>query len=156
MTGITLVGDMTGVTRRHIPSTWADAHGWSNFMRGGVPVWFHKIHIVNAPWLFEAVYAVFRPFLSEHARGNVVVHKRSGGRAELFKEVGGSTAEKEMCQTAGIFFRCLIGQVDRDILPEELGGAAGPIDNSSFLEEVLGMDDYFRELAKSSRARGKP
>ena len=31
--GIALVGDMSGMTRRHVPSTWADITAWATFMK---------------------------------------------------------------------------------------------------------------------------
>ena len=47
LSGITLIGDMKGMTRKHVPSNWTDFTAWSNFMKGGAPVFFHQIHLLN-------------------------------------------------------------------------------------------------------------
>lgn len=31
--GITLVGDMAGMSRKHVPSTWSDVQSWATFMK---------------------------------------------------------------------------------------------------------------------------
>ena len=112
-----------------------------------MPVWFHKIHIVNAPWIFEWLYSLARPFLSDHARGNVVLHKKKDSWDALYKEVRLLHYIRRQVPDLGpVFFRL---QVDRKILPLELGGEAGAIDNSACLEEVMSLDDYFQQLATS-------
>ncbi len=85
--GIILVGDMTGLTTGHMPSNWTDARAWSDFMSGGCPVWFHKIHIVNGPWIFGWLYNLAKPFLSDYAARVGVVSHPSGQWETLHQEV---------------------------------------------------------------------
>ena len=60
-----------------------------SFSQGGAPVWFHKIHLVHCPWLFEVLYGVAKPFLNDKTRGNVVLHKKAsdGTWPTLYQEV---------------------------------------------------------------------
>ncbi|TRY67243.1 hypothetical protein TCAL_11788 [Tigriopus californicus] len=124
--GISLVGDMAGMTRKHVPSTWSDIQTWATFMKGGVPVWFHSIHILNGPWLFEFLYSFAKPLLNDKTKGNVVLHKRADG------------------------FKTLHAEIDPQILPEEFGGTAGKLDNSLCLSAALKLDDYFKDLQNST------
>ena len=66
-----------------------------------------------------------KPFISETARNAVKLHKRGTGWETLHAEVGGA-----------------------EILPEEFGGTAGPMDNLNYLNALLSASDYFEELRK--------
>ena len=52
-------------------------------MQGGVPIWFHRSHIINAPKVFEIVFNIVKPMISETARNGTIFHKRSNGWEEL-------------------------------------------------------------------------
>ena len=69
-----------------------------------------------------------KPFISETAKNGVILHKRGTGWDLLHQEVGSA-----------------------DILPEEFGGNAGPMDNMPYLHALLNSHDYFAELRKCTK-----
>ena len=99
-------------------------------LQGGAPVWFHRSHICNAPWLFEVLFGMFKAFLSESAKNGITLHKRSTGWEFLHEEVGSA-----------------------DILPEEFGGTAGSINNLPYLDALLDSSDYFETLRKCTQKK---
>ena len=45
--------------------------------QGGIPVFFPKHHIVGGPWIFEYLYRMGRPFLSDAVYNSTVMHKKT-------------------------------------------------------------------------------
>lgn len=99
-----------------------------------MPIWFHRSHICNAPRLFEILFAVVKPFISETARNGVILHKRGSGWDALHQEVG---------------------EGSQQILPQEFGGNAGPMDNLPYINALLKNQDYFQQLRKCTDAGDK-
>lgn len=147
--GVTMIGDFSGMSRKHMSTSLEDIRAWANLIsvfysllahdpsikcisslcsQGGVPIWFHRSHICNAPWLFEMLFTMFKPFLSETARKGVVLHKKNAGWDELHEEIGNA-----------------------DILPEVFGGRAGIIDNTEYLKSLMEASDYFETLRNCCR-----
>lgn len=93
-----------------------------------MPVWFHRSHICNAPWLFEILFSMAKPFISETAKNGVILHKRGTSWEVLHEEIGSA-----------------------DILPEEFGGNAGPMNNINYLEALINASDYFETLRKCTK-----
>ena len=43
-----------------------------SFIKGGAPVWFHTLHMINTPRLFEVLYSMAKPLLNDKTKGNVM------------------------------------------------------------------------------------
>ena len=85
------------------------------------PLWFHQLHVVNAPRLFNVLYNFARPFLHKHTVQNLIFHSD---------------------------ITSLYEYVDREILPAEYGGPMGPFDNELPASAVYQMLEYFAQLKK--------
>ena len=85
--GITMVGDFTGVSRKHIPSTIPELKAYNSMINGGLPVHFHHSHIVDPPFFFMMVFKLARPIFPKEFFDNQIMHKRSDGLDELHKSL---------------------------------------------------------------------
>lgn len=85
------------------------------------PARFREFHIVNEPYIFEMLFTMVKPFLSEKIKNRIFFH--------------GSN----LCS--------LHEHIPVEILPEELGGETGKFDNSSFVKELLACDEEFQRNA---------
>ena len=83
------------------------------------PLWFHQLHVVNAPKAFNVMYDMARPFL----------HKRTVENLKFHRDINS-----------------LHEYVDKEILPAEYGGQVGPFDNQLAASAVYQMLDYFVQL----------
>ena len=84
------------------------------------PLWYRSIHILNCPRLARLAYQMIRPMLNQRVRDTVVFHDSD---------------------------RSLHQYVDKEVLPEELGGSNGRFDSHrESAEAVLNMKDYFRDI----------
>ena len=84
------------------------------------PLWFRSFHVLNAShYIYLTYYSVVRPMLSRSLRESIHFH---ASLEELHRHV------------------------DRQILPEELGGAGGKFDNRKCLETLERMSGHFQEL----------
>jgi hypothetical protein len=88
--------------------------------------------VVNAPWLFEVLFNLARPFLSEKQQRNMTVHSKKDGWSKLHAEVSPS------------------------ILPAEFGGTsqlAPNVDNTACVNAILGLTDvYYKNMQQSRMA----
>ena len=91
------------------------------FLQDTFPLWFHQIHIINAPRVFQMLYAMAKPFLHQRTTDAIIFHSD---------------------------YEALYLHVDKEILPKEYGGDAGPFDNKESSEAVYGMLEYFRQVKK--------
>ena len=89
------------------------------FIQSSFPLWFREIHIVNAPAMFLMIFNLIKPFLAEN------VQKKMNFHPDL---------------------QSLHQHVNKDILPEELGGNAGQFDNSLCVNQTKSMEPYFKTL----------
>ena len=93
----------------------------SAFLQTSFPLWFRSIHIVNAPKMFMVAFGIVKPFMAEYVQKNIHFHSN---------------------------YQELHEHVNKEVLPEELGGTAGKFDNSTCLEQAKTMENYFKSLEK--------
>ncbi|KAL0867916.1 hypothetical protein ABMA27_008594 [Loxostege sticticalis] len=99
------------------------------------PVKLKEVHVVNASPLIDAVVTMIKPFLKEKIRNRIFIH-----------------TEMESLQK----------YIPKDILPEEYGGDAGPVDvyNEAWIKKLEDYTDWFKseESVKANEALrpGKP
>lgn len=119
--GITSVTDASGFSMKHVMAMGVeDGRNLARFFNISFPLWLRQSHIVNAPRFFNVVMNMVRPFLSENVKKEIVFHS------------GLDTLHQ---------------YISADILPSDMGGngSQGPMDNSHNVEELLGMEDYFKD-----------
>lgn len=90
-----------------------------NFIQDVFPLWFRQIHIMNAPRAFNMLYNMMRPLFNERVKDSIIFHDK---------------------------LESLHNFVDKEILPEELGGNSGTFSNSESVSAVCQMSDYFLQL----------
>lgn len=118
--GVTVVGDAKDFGFKQLRNFGAqDAKTLSAFFQTSFPLWFRSIHVINAPRLFLVAFGVVKPFMSEHVKKNIHFH---------------STLES------------LYEHVDKEVLPEEMGGNCGKFDNSVCVSQTKAMEQYFKDL----------
>ena len=118
--GVTMVTDAGGFGLSQFRNySIGDAKIMSSFIQSSFPLWFREIHLVNAPYMFMMVFNVIKPFLAQEIRDLINFHSN---------------------------LESLHKFVNKDILPEELGGNAGPLDNSICVEKTKSMEPYFNDL----------
>ena len=83
------------------------------------------------PWIFEYLYRMGKPLLSEAAYNSAVMYKKS---PDVFKELHSK-------------------HFDKVNLPAEFGGDYGVIDNSEFIKKVLELEDYFKQIQSSIKGK---
>ena len=70
--GIVVVVDMGGLSFNHIMNISSDyVRSVANVIQNTFPLRFREIHIVNESYLFDLVFALIKPFLSETIRSRV-------------------------------------------------------------------------------------
>ncbi len=85
---------------------------------------FRAFHVINVSYAVDVAYhSVVRPLLSSSLRDRIHFH------GDL---------------------QSLHAHVDKQILPEELGGEDGPLSNEDGLEALISLRPYFGELANLS------
>ncbi|XP_042216220.1 alpha-tocopherol transfer protein-like isoform X1 [Homarus americanus] len=83
------------------------------------PLRFKALHFVHEPSIFDWVFSLIKPFLSETIKGRLHFH--------------------------GEDLESLHQHIQAEELPEELGGTQGPLDNTFLLENLKKHEDYFKE-----------
>lgn len=106
--GVQVIFDMDGLPFSHVthvtPKFAAMAADW---VQRSFPCRLKNIHIINQPYIFNMIFTIFKPFLSEKLRNRIHFH--------------GTNREK------------LINMVGEEALPKEYGGSdlsIGPIGES--------------------------
>ncbi|XP_045169172.2 alpha-tocopherol transfer protein-like [Mercenaria mercenaria] len=94
-----------------------------------VPVRFKYIHVVNEPAVFDYLFALGRPFMSQESIDKVLIH---GHKLEELAE----------------YF-------DLDYLPTEYGGKAPPLSNQELKRAILDRDKDFDAEAKNGLVNAK-
>lgn len=118
--GITVVADASDFGLKQLRNfSVTDSRTMSSFIQDSFPLWFREIHIVNAPRLFHVAFAVVKTFMNDYIRNNVHFHSQVSTLHEF---------------------------VDREGLPEELGGCQGKFDNSPCVHQADTMEQYFVHL----------
>ncbi|XP_075218035.1 alpha-tocopherol transfer protein-like [Lycorma delicatula] len=99
------------------------------------PVKLKEVHVVNVSPIVDTIINFVKPFLKEKIRNRIHVHNE---------------------------LETLYEFVPKDVLPEEYGGYAGPIDkiNKQWMDKLLTYQDWFKEQenvkADESKRPGKP
>ena len=84
-------------------------------------MWFHQIHVINAPRVFQMLYSMAKPFLHQRTTDAIMFHAD---------------------------YNCLYQHVDKEILPNEYGGSAGKFDNTESSKAVYEMLEFFVQVKK--------
>ena len=70
--GTVVIVDMGGFSWSHLVSISADyLRSVANVIQNAFPLRFREIHIINESYLFDFIYALIRPFLSETIKSRV-------------------------------------------------------------------------------------
>ena len=83
------------------------------------PLHFRQIHVINHSTFLQLGYNMIKPFLDEQVKKTIIFHQDH----ESFYEY-----------------------VDKEILPEELGGTQGAFDNAAASKAVNDMSKYFVQV----------
>ncbi|XP_069175704.1 LOW QUALITY PROTEIN: alpha-tocopherol transfer protein-like [Procambarus clarkii] len=83
------------------------------------PLRFKALHFVHEPAIFDWVFSLIKPFLSDTIKGRLHFH--------------------------GEDLHSLHQHIPAEELPEELGGSIGPMDNTFFVENLKLHEEYFKE-----------
>ena len=95
--GVVIVVDLTDFGFKHLRVLGIqELRCLGNFLSGGFPLWFRAIHFVNNPWVFNKLFSLLKPFLSERVISCITFH-------------GHKTSD-------------LVAAVSPDLLPVKLGG----------------------------------
>jgi len=117
--GITVVSDVSGFGFKHIRNLgFEQMRCIAAFMTGSFPLWFHRIHVVHHPRLFNVLYNMIKPLLNDRVRDNIIFH--GDNLSQLHEEVS------------------------PELLPEALGGT-GDLDNTAVVAAAKKLDDHFKE-----------
>jgi len=94
------------------------------FFQGSFPARFKAIHVINAPYVFDMVYAAVKVFLKDKLRKRIIVH--GDNIASLHK------------------------YVKPEILPRSLGGVL-TIENAEdtqLMTDMLNREEYYKNMTK--------
>ncbi len=94
-----------------------------DYFQDSFPLWFRSTHVVNAPRFFRLAYTIVRPMLAKAVQDSIIFHPD---------------------------MESLWAEVDKEILPEELGGALGKFSNIECREALEKIDNLLEE-SKSLR-----
>jgi len=99
-----------------------DGKNLASFFNISFPLWLRQSHVLHAPRVFNMLFAMLRPFLSDSVRDNVVFH--SGDLSSIRNYISG------------------------DILPSDLGGTGkmGPMDNTHNVMGLRKMESFFEDI----------
>ena len=97
------------------------------FFQGGIPVFFHKHHIVGGPWIFEYLYRMGKPFLSDAVYNSTFMYKKTD---ETFQKLHSE-------------------HFDKRHITAEFGGELGPMDSTEFRKKQLDLNEYFEQVLQS-------
>jgi len=99
-----------------------DGKNLASFFNISFPLWLRQSHVLHAPRVFNMLFTMLRPFLSESVRNNIVFH--SGDISSIHSYISG------------------------DILPSDLGGNGkmGPMDNEHNVVELKKMKQFFQDI----------
>ncbi|KAK2580016.1 hypothetical protein KPH14_012305 [Odynerus spinipes] len=70
-----VIFDLKGISMSHV---WAVTPQIANMVMAlmvtSFPIKTHAIHILHQSWVFDAIYAVFKPLLNSHMKGRIFFH----------------------------------------------------------------------------------
>ncbi|TRY79832.1 hypothetical protein TCAL_05805 [Tigriopus californicus] len=129
--GVTCVVDLTGYSFAHMHSfTWDGIKSSIALLQNSFPLWMRAVHFVNVPLLFRATFHLISPMLSDEMKECIFMHYS---------------------------LEDLYDHLDPAILPTELGGTNGPLDNENCKKLLFQMLDYFqRAQTYSIKSNAEP
>ncbi|KAK6623156.1 hypothetical protein RUM43_009008 [Polyplax serrata] len=120
--GVQVIIDMTGLALQHV---WQFTPGFAkhvvDWVQDCIPLRLKGIHIVNQPYVFNMLYAIFKPFLGSKLQKRIVFH--------------------------GSHFDTLHSHISPSVLPKQYGGDLDiPFDKGAELHKYLERyDSEFQE-----------
>ncbi|XP_068234911.1 alpha-tocopherol transfer protein-like isoform X2 [Palaemon carinicauda] len=118
--GITAVVDCAGLSMTHAYYlTPTHIRRMISVIQEVFPLRFKALHFVHEPSIFDWVFSLVKPFLSDTIKGRLHFH--------------------------GEDLQSLHQHIPAEELPEELGGTQGPMDNSEFVQNLKLHEEYFKE-----------
>ncbi|XP_066971956.1 alpha-tocopherol transfer protein-like isoform X2 [Macrobrachium rosenbergii] len=118
--GITAVVDCAGLSMTHAYYlTPTHIRRMISVIQEVFPLRFKALHFVHEPSIFDWVFSLVKPFLSDTIKGRLHFH--------------------------GEDLQSLHKHIPAEELPEELGGSQGPMDNSEFVQNLKLHEEYFKE-----------
>jgi len=118
--GLTSITDASGFSFKHMRAIGLeDGKNMVNFYNISFPLWLRQSHVLNAPRVFNMLFSLLNPLMSQNARENVIFHSSLSS---------------------------LRDHLGADILPSDLGGLQenGIMDNSQNVETLATMEEFFR------------
>ncbi|XP_077866825.1 alpha-tocopherol transfer protein-like [Saccoglossus kowalevskii] len=118
--GVVHVVDHSGMTRKHLRfGTPMTMKMMVDVFESATPIRSKAAHYIRQPDIFEIMFSVMRPLLSEKMKKRLHFH--------------------------GDEFGTLHEHVPSAILPSEFGGQLEKFDNSEYIKKILAAEDYFIE-----------
>ncbi|KAK8400657.1 hypothetical protein O3P69_002456 [Scylla paramamosain] len=118
--GVAAVVDCAGLSMGHAYHlTPAHIRRMISVIQGVFPLRFKALHFVHEPAIFDWVFSLIKPFLSETIKGRLHFH--------------------------GEDLSSLHQHIPAEELPEEVGGSLGPLDNTFLVEQLMKNEEYFRD-----------
>ncbi|KAI8501128.1 hypothetical protein Bbelb_212230, partial [Branchiostoma belcheri] len=128
VSGVMFVQDESGVTARHAYQVGLRyVRTIANIFQDAFPARIRGVHLVNESFLIDAIFAIFRPFLKDKLRQRIKLHGRV---YETLHELTGT-----------------------EVLPTELGGQGGPLDEMAkqWTEKLMRFESRLPEYNKWHR-----
>ncbi|MPC46028.1 Alpha-tocopherol transfer protein-like [Portunus trituberculatus] len=123
--GVAAVVDCAGLSMTHAYHlTPAHIRRMISVIQEVFPLRFKALHFVHEPAIFDWVFSLIKPFLSETIKGRLHFH--------------------------GEDLSSLHQHIPPEELPEEVGGSMGPLDNSFLVDQLLKNEEYFRATPNTS------
>lgn len=132
ISGVEVIYDLEGLSIQHIcqisPSFASAAVHWAQEC---VPIRFKGHHVVNQPYIFNMLFALFKPFLSQKFRNRIYFHGRN--------------------------YNSLLRHIDEKYLPKKYGGKIDGLEfnRMEFYELLLKYQDDFEERTKYGYCKKK-
>uniref|UniRef100_T1J3G5 CRAL-TRIO domain-containing protein n=1 Tax=Strigamia maritima TaxID=126957 RepID=T1J3G5_STRMM len=121
LNGIVSIIDFEGISFQHVKQFGpANINRTITLIERSMPIWFHQFHFVNDNAMFKIIYTLLLPFLTKSMRERIFLHGRN--------------------------LESLYKHVNRDNLPQELGGLQPPLDNSALVEKLYEYEEYLQKL----------
>ncbi|XP_069354735.1 uncharacterized protein [Maniola hyperantus] len=148
--GVSVILELQGYSFNHImqltPSFAKMAADW---IQDCIPFRLKEVHIVNQPYIFNIMYAIFKPFLRDKLRSRIFFHgtdrmsllKHIDGDA-LMQRIGGSLPEDGI---SGEVMWKMMHHYEESFRRE--ANLVVPIDDDEFLLKFLRPTKYYAESA---------
>lgn len=121
--GVVAILDMRGLGLQHVRHfTPSHAKQTIQIVQDSFPARFKAVHIVNEPAVFDVVFAITKPFLSEKLKSRICFH--------------------------GSNLKSLHEHIGPHLLPSDYGGNLPPFDNAEWTKKLLDAEDVFRSNLK--------